>query len=120
MTLIRATKSTQVGSWRLLKNLSPIKTTIRNKPIITLLQTADAAELETVANDPANSVWLDGLRAEAVKESLDEDAAFRTSRAPQSQKSLSQRISCRIPNLPVSCRFATLYGPDNNIHIVDY
>jgi hypothetical protein len=85
-----------------------------------LLQTADAAELETVANDPANSVWLAGLRAEAVKESLDEDAAFRTSRAPRSQKSLSQRISCRIPNLPVSCRFATLYGPDDNIHVVDY
>ena len=38
-----------------------------------LLQKAYAAELETVANYLANSVWLDGLRAEEIKESLAED-----------------------------------------------
>ncbi|BET67291.1 ferritin-like domain-containing protein [Opitutales bacterium ASA1] len=47
----------------------------KNKKLIALLQEAYAAELETVANYIANSVWLDGLRAEEVKESLEEDVA---------------------------------------------
>lgn len=61
---------------------------MKNKPIIALLQTAYAAELETVANYLANSVWLDGLRAEEVKESLDEDVAEELGHA----KRLAQRI----------------------------
>lgn len=61
---------------------------MRNKAIIQLLQEAYAAELETVANYLANSVWLDGLRAEEVKESLDEDIAEELGHAKQ----LAQRI----------------------------
>jgi bacterioferritin len=61
---------------------------MKNKAIIALLQSAYAAELETVANYLANSVWLDGLRAEEVKESLDEDIAEELGHA----KKLAQRI----------------------------
>jgi len=61
---------------------------MKNKAIIALLQSAYAAELETVANYLANSVWLDGLRAEEVKESLDEDIAEELGHAKQ----LAQRI----------------------------
>jgi bacterioferritin len=35
--------------------------------IVNLLKKAYAAELETVANYLANSIWLDGLRAEEIK-----------------------------------------------------
>ena len=61
---------------------------MKNKIIVTLLQAAYAAELETVANYLANSVWLDGLRAEEVKESLDEDVAEELGHA----KRLARRI----------------------------
>ncbi len=44
-----------------------------DQKIVELLHKAYAAELETVANYLANSVWLDGLRAEEIKESLAED-----------------------------------------------
>ena len=40
---------------------------------ISLLEQAYAAELETVQNYLANSVWLDGLGAQEVSESLAED-----------------------------------------------
>lgn len=46
---------------------------MKQKTIVDLLQKAYAAELETVANYLANSVWLDGLRAEEIKESLAAD-----------------------------------------------
>jgi bacterioferritin len=61
---------------------------MKNKDIIKLLQAAYAAELETVANYLANSIWLDGLRAEEIKESLDEDVAEELGHAKQ----LAQRI----------------------------
>lgn len=61
---------------------------MKNKAIIALLQDAYAAEMETVANYLANSVWLDGLRAEEVKESLDEDITEELGHA----KLLAQRI----------------------------
>jgi bacterioferritin len=64
---------------------------MRNKAIVRLLQTAYAAELETVANYLANSVWLDGLRAEEVKESLDEDVAEELGHA--------QKLAARIKQL---------------------
>lgn len=46
---------------------------MKSNRIVDLLQKAYASELETVANYLANSVWLDGLRAEEVKESLAAD-----------------------------------------------
>lgn len=59
-----------------------------DKTIIDLLQKAYAAELETVANYLANSVWLDGFRAEEIKESL---AADVTEELTHAQK-LAHRI----------------------------
>lgn len=61
---------------------------MNNKAIITQLQAAYAAELETVANYLANSIWLDGLGAAEVKESLDEDITEELGHA----KRLAQRI----------------------------
>lgn len=61
---------------------------MKNNDIVKLLQAAYAAELETVANYLANSVWLDGLYAEEVKESLAEDIEEELGHARQ----LAQRI----------------------------
>jgi len=46
---------------------------MKDHEILTLLEKAYAAEHETVENYLANSVWLDGLRAEEVKEALARD-----------------------------------------------
>src|SRR5690606_607683 len=44
-----------------------------NNDTITLLQTAYSMELETVMNYLANSINLDGVRAEEIKKSLNAD-----------------------------------------------
>jgi bacterioferritin len=59
-----------------------------NTHITKLLIDAYAAELETVQNYLANSVWLDGLRAEEVKESLEEDVTEELGHA----KKLAHRL----------------------------
>lgn len=46
---------------------------MKKNNIIPLLSKAYAAELETVQNYLANSVWLDGLRAREVAEALADD-----------------------------------------------
>jgi len=61
---------------------------MKNHTVITLLQAAYAAELETVANYLANSLWLDGLGAEEVKQSLGEDVAEELDHA----RKLARRI----------------------------
>lgn len=63
---------------------------MKNQDIIDLLQAAYAAELETVANYIANSVWLDGLRAEEIKESLDGDVDEELGHAKMLAKRLKQ------------------------------
>lgn len=56
--------------------------------VISLLQTAYSAELETVMNYLANSINLDGVRAEEIKKSLGADINGEISHAQQ----LGQRI----------------------------
>ena len=56
--------------------------------VIELLKTAYSMELETVMNYLANSINLDGVRAEEIKKSLAADVAEETLHAQQ----LGQRI----------------------------
>ena len=63
---------------------------MKKQELIDLMQAAYAAELETVANYIANSVWLDGLRAEEVKESLEEEVAEELEHARRLAKRLKQ------------------------------
>lgn len=65
-----------------------------DKTIIALLQKAYAGELETVANYLANSVWLDGLRAEEIKESLGEDVQEELGHAQKLAHRLKQLGAC--------------------------
>ena len=65
-----------------------------NSTIIKLVERAYAAELETVQNYLANSVWLDGLRAEEIKESLAEDVTEELGHAQQLAHRLKQLNAC--------------------------
>jgi bacterioferritin len=62
--------------------------------IIPLLKKAYAAELETVQNYLANSVWLDGLRAQEVVEALSQDVTDELSHARQLAQRLKQLGAC--------------------------
>jgi bacterioferritin len=68
----------------------------KNDKIIKLLQAAYASELETVANYLANSVWLDGLRAAEVRESLEEDVTEELGHASRLAHRIKQ-IGGRVP-----------------------
>jgi bacterioferritin len=59
-----------------------------NKEVLDLLATAYSMELETVMNYIANSINLDGVRAEEIKKSLAADITEELSHATQ----LGQRI----------------------------
>jgi bacterioferritin len=65
--------------------------TKQSPKLVSLLETAYAAELETVQNYLANSVWLDGLRAHEVAEALAKDVTEELGHA--------QRLARRIKQL---------------------
>lgn len=65
-----------------------------NNTIVPLLQKAYASELETVQNYLANSVWLDGLRAQEVVEALAKDIADELGHAQKLAHRLKQLGVC--------------------------
>jgi bacterioferritin len=87
---------------------------MKNKIIVTLLQAAYAAELETVANYLANSVWLDGLRAEEVKESLDEDVAEELGHAKKLARRIKQLGGCPPGSLDLKRTQKSLQPPEDS------
>lgn len=68
----------------------------KQNEIIKLLQTAYRMEIETVANYLANSVHLDGVRAEEVKRSLSEDITEELGHAERLANRIKQ-LDGRIP-----------------------
>ncbi len=60
------------------------------KEVIELLQTAYSMEIETVMNYLANSVNLDGIRAEEIKKSLSADITEELLHAQQLAKRIKQ------------------------------
>ena len=67
---------------------------MKDDHVISLLIKAYAAELETVQNYLANSVWLDGLRAREVAESLSEDVTEELGHATKLAHRLKQLGAC--------------------------
>lgn len=67
---------------------------MKNDQIINLLKTAYAAELESVQNYLANSVWLDGIRAREVSEALAADVTDELGHAQQIAQRLKQLDAC--------------------------
>ena len=62
--------------------------------LIPLLKRAYAAELETIQNYLANSVWLDGLGAQEVAETLAEDVTDELGHAQELAQRLKQLGAC--------------------------
>lgn len=67
---------------------------MKKNNIIPLLKKAYAAELETVENYLANSVWLDGLRAREVAEALAADVTEELGHAQQLAHRMKQLGVC--------------------------
>jgi bacterioferritin len=90
----------------------------RREAVVDLLKTAYFMELETVMNYVTNSVNPDGIRAQEVKESVEEDI--------QEELGHAQQIAARIKELygvvPGSMEFKasqdTLQPPDDQVDIV--
>ena len=90
----------------------------KREAIVDLLKTAYFMELETVMNYVTNSINPDGIRAQEVKESVEEDI--------QEELGHAQQIAARIKELygvvPGSMEFKasqdTLQPPDDQVDIV--
>lgn len=67
---------------------------MKTDSIIPLLKKAYAAELETVQNYLANSVWLDGLRAQEVVEALAGDVTDELGHAQRLAHRLKELGAC--------------------------
>jgi len=67
---------------------------MKTNTVIPLLLKAYAAELETVQNYLANSVWLDGLRAQEIVEALAVDVADELGHAQKLAHRLKQLGVC--------------------------
>jgi len=65
-----------------------------NDPIIPLLMKAYCSELETTQNYLANSVWLDGLRAQEVVEALGADLSDEMGHAQKLAQRMKQLGYC--------------------------
>ena len=78
---------------------------------ILLLTQAYAAELETVQNYLANSVWLDGLGAQEVSESLAEDVAEELGHAQKLAHRLKQLGACPPGSLELDRKQKSLQPP---------
>ena len=90
----------------------------KRKKIISLLQTAYNMEIETVVNYIANSMWLDGIRAKHIKDSLTAEVADELLHANQ----LAARIKVlegRIPgSLELTWSQKSLQPPKNPLDVI--
>lgn len=88
-----------------------------NATITDLLKTAYAAELETVANYLANSVWLDGLGAREVAESLAEDVTEELGHATKLAHRLKQLGVCPPGSLALARTQKSLQPPKDSTDV---
>ncbi len=89
-----------------------------DKKIVELLHKAYAAELETVANYLANSIWLDGLRAEEIKESLAEDVTEELGHAQKLAHRIKQLGGCPPGSLQLERTQKALQPPADSTDIL--
>ncbi len=91
---------------------------MNNGKIIKLLSQAYSAELETVANYIANSVWLDGLRAEEIKESLALDVTAELGHAQKIAHRMKQLGACPPGSLGLVRNQKSLQPPADSTDIL--
>ncbi len=89
--------------------------------VVSLLQQAYAGELETVQNYLANSVWLDGLRAQEIVEALANDITDELGHAEKVAQRLKQLGVCPPGSLALVLRQVSLQpsaDPTDLHHVV--
>ena len=91
---------------------------MKNHRIVELLEKAYAAELETVENYLANSVWLDGLQAEEAKESLHRDVTEELGHAQRIASRLKQLGACPPGSLKLARTQKSLQPPAKSTDIL--
>jgi bacterioferritin len=87
------------------------ETQMKDAETIKLLTQAYAAELETVQNYLANSVWLDGLGAQEVSQSLAEELTEELGHAQKLAHRLKQLGACPPGSLKLERRQKSLQPP---------
>ena len=88
-----------------------------NTTITDLVKESYAAELETVENYLANSVWLDGLGAQEVAESLAEDVTEELGHATKLAHRLKQLGVCPPGSLQLARNQKTLQPPTDSTDV---
>lgn len=88
-----------------------------NSQITNLMKEAYAAKLETVENHLANSVWLDGLGAQEVAESLAEDVTEEPGHATKLAHRLKQLGVCPPGSLELARNQKTLQPPKDSTDV---
>ncbi|MCI0537484.1 MAG: ferritin-like domain-containing protein [Verrucomicrobiales bacterium] len=91
--------------------------TTKETSITNLLKDAYAAELETVANYLANSVWLDGLGAREVAESLADDVTEELGHATKLAHRLKQLGVCPPGSLALPRNQKALQPPKDSTDV---
>lgn len=90
---------------------------MKHNTITPLLQKAYAAELETVENYLANSVWLDGLRAREIAEALATDVAEELGHAQKLAHRLKQLGACPPGSLDLPRNQKSLQPPADSTNL---
>ncbi len=89
--------------------------------IVDMLVTAYNMELETVINYVTNSIWLDGLRAEHVKDALAQDVGEELGHAQKLAKRI-KILDGRIPGSQALTMTQTQLQPSDNsvdlLHVI--
>ena len=91
---------------------------MKDTETIALLTQAYAAELETVQNYLANSVWLDGLGAQEVSESLAQEVTAELGHAQKLAHRLKQLGACPPGSLKLERRQKSLQPPAESTDVL--
>jgi bacterioferritin len=86
--------------------------------VVELLKTAYFMELETVMNYVTNSINPDGVRAQEVKESVEEDIQEELTHAQQFAARIKELYGVVPGSLDFKASQDTLQPPDNQVDIV--
>ena len=90
----------------------------RREAVVDLLKTAYFMELETVMNYVTNSVNPDGIRAQEVKESVEEDIQEELGHAQQFAARIKELYGVVPGSLDFKASQDTLQPPDDQVDIV--
>jgi bacterioferritin len=90
----------------------------KREEIVELLKTAYFMELETVMNDVTNSINPDGVRAQEVKESVEEDIQEELTHAQQFAARIKELYGVVPGSMDFKASQDTLQPPDDQVDIV--